>query len=404
MRVLHVIPSVSPLHGGPSFAVRGVGEALAALGIDVDVATTTANGRGELSVPFDGPVFEQGVRYFYFRRQHPKFWTFSWPLTRWLTQHAGAYDILHVHALFSYPTLPACWAARRHRVPYVLRPLGTLDPWSLRSHRWKKAPYFHLFERRNLLGAAAIHAVSQREQRAIEALGLTSPVVTIPLGVDPMASEDSTAARRQGGGTGDIVNLLFLSRLHPKKGIELLLDAVGFLTADARIRLFVAGDGDAAYVARLKDRAKANGLSDRMVFTGFVTGAERRRLLNEADLFVLPSYDENFGMAVAEALSAGLPVVVSEHVALADRVREAGAGLVVPCDAQELARAIATLVDDPNLRHCMGQAGRRLAQAEFSWPEVARRLTALYEDLIAKRGARSDVRTERDAVSRRVER
>src|SRR5439155_19709105 len=210
------------------------------------------------------------------------------------------------------------------------------------------------------------------EQRAIEALGLPSRVVTIPLGVDPM-SDDSTDARQRGRGTGGIVSLLFLSRLHPKKGIELLLDAVGLLAADPRIHLFIAGDGDAAYVARLKDRAKANGLSDRMVFTGFVTGAERRRLLDETDLFVLPSYDENFGMAAAEALSAGLPVVVSEHVALADHVREAGAGLVVQCDARELARAIATLVDDPDLRHRMGQAGRRLAESEFSWPEVARR-------------------------------
>ena len=110
-----MIPSVSVLHGGPSVAVRRMAEVLASLGASVDVATTTADGRGELPVALDQPICQNGVRYFYFPRQRPKSWTFSWPLTRWLARHVGGYDVLHVHGLFSYPTLPACWAARRVR-------------------------------------------------------------------------------------------------------------------------------------------------------------------------------------------------------------------------------------------------------------------------------------------------
>jgi glycosyltransferase involved in cell wall biosynthesis len=392
MKVLHVIPSVSPLHGGPSFAVRRMAEAVAALDVEVDVATTTANGKEELRVPLGRPVNEQGVRYFYFPRQYPKSWTFSWPLTRWLAQYAGAYDVLHVHALFSYPSLAACWAARREGVPYVLRPLGTLDPWALRFRRWKKTPYFWLFERRNLLGAAAVQAVSPQEQRAIKGRGLPIRVVTIPLGVDPPAFEDSKGATPSSRATDSVVKVLFLSRLHPKKGIELLLRAAGLLARQHQILLFIAGDGDAAYVRKLRQYAAVSGLEDRVIFTGFVMGAEKRRLLEQADLFVLPSYDENFGMAVAEALSVGLPVVVSEHVALAEHIREAGAGLVVTSDAPDLARAMATLIKDPELRHRLGQAGRQLVRSEFSWSEVARRLAALYEQLIVSAGPGNSVK------------
>src|ERR671931_636338 len=118
MKVLHVIPSMSPLYGGPFVAVKGMAEAVASLGAEVDVATTTANGRAELDVPLDRPVAEEGVRYFYFQRQYPKAWTLSFPLTRWLGRHAGKYDVLHVHVPFSYPTLAACPMARRRGIPY----------------------------------------------------------------------------------------------------------------------------------------------------------------------------------------------------------------------------------------------------------------------------------------------
>jgi glycosyltransferase involved in cell wall biosynthesis len=377
---------MSPLYGGPFVAVKGMAEAVASLGAEVDVATTTANGKAELDAPLDRLVVEEGVRYFYFQRQYPKVWTFSFPLTRWLGRHASKYDVLHVHVPFSYPTLFGCQMARRHSVPYVLMPHGTLDPWALRFRRWKKAPYFLLFERANILGAAAVHAVSAHERHAIEALGLPARVVTIPLGIDPPAEGDeghgASRKRKEMDGT---VNILFLSRLHPKKGIEILLDAARLLQQRDKMRFFIAGEGEEAYVRSLQDRAAAYGLEKRVTFTGFVSGAAKRRLFQEAHLFVLPSYDENFGMAVAEALSFGLPVVISEHVALAEQVAAVGAGSVVPCDAGELARALATLVADPDLCQRMGEAGRRLAQAEFSWPEIAKRLIALYEEVRAAR-------------------
>jgi glycosyltransferase involved in cell wall biosynthesis len=248
----------------------------------------------------------------------------------------------------------------------------------LRQGRWKKELYLRVLERRNLLGAAAVQAVSEPERRAIERLRLPARLVTVPLGVDVPMRGPRQSHRGSNGSAGDgAVKVLFLSRIHPKKGLELLLEAMELLPKETAVDLVVAGDGEPEYVSGLRQRAAASRANGRVTFAGFVAGEEKRRLLEEADLFVLPSHDENFGVAVAEALGAGLPVIVSEHVALADQTARAGAGLVVPCDAGALAQALATLIGDPGRRDRMGEAGRTLA-GEFSWPMVGRQLLALY--------------------------
>ena len=150
MRALHVIPSAAPGDGGPNLAVRAIARGLVSRGIDVTVATTNADGVRTLPVPLETPVIDEGVVYRYFARTVPGSWKFSWPLTRWLWANAGGYDVVHVHALFSYATIPGCRAAAHAPVPYVLRPLGTLSVWSLGHHRWKKKPYYALLERSHL--------------------------------------------------------------------------------------------------------------------------------------------------------------------------------------------------------------------------------------------------------------
>jgi len=150
MRVLHVIPSAAPIDGGPNHAVRALARGLVSRGVDVTVATTNAAGASALDVPLVTPVIEDGVVYRYFPRTVPGSWKFSWPLTRWLFAHARRYDVVHVHALFSYATIPGCRAAARAPVPYVLRPLGTLSEWSLAHRSWKKRPYYALLERSHL--------------------------------------------------------------------------------------------------------------------------------------------------------------------------------------------------------------------------------------------------------------
>ena len=377
MRVLHVIAGVAPRYGGPSVAVHAMARGVAALGAEVTIATTDADGPERLDVPLDAPVHRDGVEYRYFPRTLPGEWKFSWPLTRWLDARVTGYDVVHVHALFSYSTIPGCRAAARRGVPYVLRPLGTLDPWSLARHGARKRPYFALVERRHLRDAAAIHVTSAIEAEGVAALGFGERVRVIPLGVDAPPVVRALAP------AGGRLRLLFLSRLHPKKGLPLVLEALASLTrtGGGDAELVVAGSGEPAYHAEMEALARELGVADRVRFVGHVEGEAKARLLGEADLFVLPSYQENFGIAVAEALAVGLPVLVSDRVAIAEEVAGAGAGVVVPTDAGAVAAALASLAADRERLARMGERGAELARERYSWERTARSLLELYGEL-----------------------
>lgn len=383
MRVLHVIPSAAAGDGGPNLAVRAMARGLVRQGIDVTVATTNADGPRTLDVPLDVPVIDDGVSYRYFARTMPGSWKFSWPMTRWLWANAGSYDVVHVHALFSYATIPGCRAAAHAPVPYVLRPLGTLSEWSLAHRGWKKRPYYALLERSHLEMASAIHVTSVAEAEDVARLGYADRTRVIPLGVDVegRVSERPRVVKR-----GNPLRLLFLSRLHEKKNVPLLLRALGSVSTAARsIELTIAGGGDSGYRRELEQLVNELGLATTVRFVGHVDGDRKRRVLLDADCFVLPSAHENFGLAVAEALAAGLPVIVTPGVALSRDVSEAGAGLVTDATVEALASAIVWASEHPAALVEMGDRAWQFARRELSWETTSTRLAALYDELTSVR-------------------
>ena len=380
MRVLHIIPSAAPVDGGPNVAVRAIARGLVRRGIDVTVATTNASGPRSLDVPVDTPVIDDGVVFRYFARSVPGSWKFSWPMTRWLWANAGSYDVVHVHALFSYATIPGCRAAARAPVPYVLRPLGTLSNWSLRHRRWKKRPYYALLERPHLAGASAIHVTSEAEAEDVARLGYGERARVIPLGVD-VGERPSRRAHADSG--NEPLRLLFLSRLHEKKNVPLLLRALAATNSSRRIELTVAGDGDPGYRDRLAALSDELGLRDVVSFTGHLDGVAKERAFAEADCFVLPSAHENFGLAVAEALAAGLPAIVTTNVALARDVHAVGAGLVTEPTETGLASALRWAAEHPAALLEMGDRAWQHAYRELSWETTCVRLAALYDELAA---------------------
>jgi glycosyltransferase involved in cell wall biosynthesis len=382
-RVLHVIPSVSRFRGGPSAMVRQIAGGLAQLGIDAHVASTNDDGRATSQVPCGVPVRHSGATYWYFPRQ-TRFYTFSWPLTSWLAANISSFDLVHIHALFSYAALPAAFHARRHGVPYVVRPLGTLNKWGMLHRRpWLKAASFKLLESRIVDNAALMHYTSEQERAEAESLGVRTPSAVIPNPLPEIETAVRGEYRRTHPEIGCRPMALFLSRIDPKKGLDLLLRAFGEVRNQVpEAVLVVAGDHRTEHGKAMQSLASSLNLNGSVVWHGFAEGAEKASLFADADVFVLPSRSENFGIAVAEAMAAGLPVVVSDQVAIHQDVVSAYAGIRTRCEAAEVATAVRHLLVNAESRRVMGANGVRFAQAHYSSRAVTRQLVHAYEGLL----------------------
>ena len=273
-------------------------------------------------------------------------------------------------------------------MPYVVRPLGTLAAYGVRHrHPRLKRASLAWVEGPILRHAAFVHCTSQSELLEARALGIAFRGGVIPLGVEPSLESVRVADRWPAGprGTGRIV--LYLSRIDPKKNLEGLLRAFA-MVAPSRpdVTLRIAGDGPTAYVAGLKALASALSIADRVAWLGHVDGDAKRTALATADVFALPSLSENFGIAVVEAMLAGLPCILGHGVGIAAQAREAGACLVVAPEPDAIAAALAQSLDDDTGRRRMGERGRALAQREYSTATMAARLMDLYLDLTSRRG------------------
>jgi glycosyltransferase involved in cell wall biosynthesis len=380
MKVLHVIPSLWHGDGGPSNALRAMERALAAQGVTVETATTDDDGPGRRSGKAgQGAILEEGaVRRYFAKRSEIYKW--SPGFARWIARAVADYDLLHLHALFSFTTTAASQAARRAGVPYVVRPLGTLAAWGMQHRRpWLKRASLRMIEAPLLHHAAAVHFTSEEEMREAAALRLDMRPVVIPLGVDmPPAAVHTPSADGS-------VRALFLSRLHPKKNLEGLLDAMAMLRDDLpQLQLEIAGSGDPEYERTLRARSDALGLADRVNWLGFVEGDAKRRVFEGADFFVLPSHSENFGIAAAEALAYGLPCVLSSGVAIARDVAAGGAGVEVAASAESIAVGL-RLIMPPAARAPMQAGALRLARERYSLDAMGARLKQLYTDISGSR-------------------
>ena len=379
--MLHVIPAVAPRYGGPSTAVVGMCRALGAAGVSTLIATTDADGVGSrLDVGLGAATTYKGVPTIFFRRTFSESFKYSASLGRWIDREIPGFDAVHIHAVFSYSSLSAARASQRCGIPYIVRPLGTLDPWSLSRHAIRKRALFAAGVRRMLERAAIVHHTSADEQRLAEAaLPWLPEGRVVPLGIDDAMFNDSMH-----GADGVAPYVLVMSRLHEKKNIELLIAAFHELAADpscASWSLVIAGDGDPGYVSRLRSDAERGAARSRIRFAGWVDGAERRRWLRGAGAFALPSYQENFGIAVAEALAAGVPAIVSTDVNLAADIERADAGWVVERSRSTLGGALHEAMTNEPLRYRRAVAARRLAE-QFRWPTVTAGLMAMYDQVI----------------------
>jgi glycosyltransferase involved in cell wall biosynthesis len=382
MRILHVIPTYLPAtrYGGPIFAVHSLCRALASRGHGVEVVTTNINGSGTSPVPIATRVDVDCVSVRYFASPFLSRLSFAPAMSRILRHEMPHFDIVHLHSVFLWPTWAAARLARRARVPYVISPRGMLVKDLIqRRNRLVKSAWIELIEKGNLERASAIHATSRVEVAELRRFGWRLPPITlVPNGVDRMqvcaGIELSPDVREIAAGPPFV---LFLGRISWKKGLDRLLRAFARTGAGT---LAIVGPDDEGLAPQLLQLARDLGIDGRVRFlTRVVLGADKEHLYASAQLFVLPSYSENFGNTVLEAMQSGCPVVVTAEVGAAEIVRDAGAGIVVAGDPDSLAAAIDRLTGDRALADGMGAAGRRHVHEHYSWSRIAAEMEALYE-------------------------
>jgi len=327
-----------------------------------------------------------GVERRYFKVRWPSRFAFSPEMARALRSRTREFDLVHVHSLYLFTTLAACYYAERHGVPYMVRPHGTLDPYLRKRHASRKAFFDLLLQRRQLDRAAAIHFTSQEELELVRPLGIRAPGVVVPLGVNLDEYErlpERGSFRAAHPELGDKRLVVFLGRVTPKKGLDLLVSAFALVAqAMSDAHLVIAGPDDGGYRKTVARWLMEMKLADRSTMTGLLLGDDKLALLADADAWVLPSYTENFAVAAVEAMACGLPVVISDQINIHREVASAGAGLVVRCEASEVADAICRILNDADLRRRLGTAGVRLVRREFTWDSAAARLLDVYRALL----------------------
>lgn len=369
MKVLEVVPSFYPAHiyGGPIQSLYHLCRSLADLGCDVKVLTTNANGpRANLDVDTRDEVELDGrFRVRYCRRL--LFGSVSWRMLLRLPSYAKWADVIHLTSVYSFPTLPALVLARLLGKPVVWSPRGSLQRWQGSSRVALKSFWEHLCR---LLAppGMVLHVTSRDEaiQSAKKMPGARTIVITNGIHV--------TGAGRRSPGSflpDGVLRLVYIGRLHPIKALENLLSACRLLRM--KWTLCIAGTGEPEYVEDLRSRIAGN-----IQMLGPILGQEKDTLLKNADLLVLPSHSENFGMVVAEALAQGVPVIAA-HGTPWKGLEDHRCGIWTANDPASLASAIERAASMPLWQ--MGEAGRDWMLKEFSWQGVAGKMSELYSEV-----------------------
>lgn len=362
MRALHIVPAIDAEASGPSYTVPRLCEALIASGVETTLAVL--DGVGAAERPSFVKTFPPGLG--------PRRLGRSPIMARWLREHAeaGWIDVLHNHGLWMMPNVYPGWARKSGKFRLVVSPRGTMSEWAWNHHAWRKQFFWALFQAKTLRRADAFHATSEEEYQDVRRLGFRQPVCVLPNGIDiPALVETPVTGRRK---------LLYLGRIHKKKGIDMLLRA--WQTLQGRFpdwELVVAGPDDGGYLPVMQALARQLGLQ-RVSFPGPLYGEEKLAAYRSASLYVLPTHSENFAMTVAEALAAATPVITTRGAPWRG-LETNGAGWWIEIGVDPLVACLEEALGLPEERLAeMGRAGRAWMEREFSWTTIGLQMAAFY--------------------------
>lgn len=379
MRILQVVPHYIPStrFGGPQRVAHFLGEALIRLGHEITVCTTNLKDEfSDLDVPIDEPVDVNGVRVYYEPTRFFRYWGFSPALMRRVRKEIQHTDVVLVHAHYQFANLVGAWLARRAHKPYVIFTHASLHRQGI-AHKngVLKHLYLRLLEHGNLRNAAFL-AFNAPEEKASSLYGNCGRV--IPNGISPKefaAMPPVDSFRERHPQLKGKLCLLFLGRLDVQhKGLDMLIPAFARLCQSApHVHLVLAGPAEDDGAHRIQELARQHGVEDSITLTGLIEGKDKLAAFQDSDVFVLPSRFEGLSIALLEALYAGLPVLVTEHVGLCNEIARENAGLVVSANPEAIYSGLQKIVDSTT-RNAMGKRGRSMILRKYTWDVIAQQL------------------------------
>lgn len=377
------IPYLAEVYGGPPKVVKEIAQSLGKANVDVDVIATNANGETKLEVPLNVWISEDSYRVKYFDCFHRNDLILSPSLGLWLSKNASDYSVVHTHNMFAPTMAIARWICRKKGVPYVTTPHGMLEPWALSYKASKKRIYYKHFEVPSLYTASAIHVLNQREAENVSSLGFSQTAI-VPNGIYRQEFEtlpDRELFYQQFPQLREKTIVLFLGRIDPKKGLDLLAPA--FAQASQKFseaHLVIAGPDSIDFLPTAQEYFREAGCIESVTFTGMLTGDIKKAALAAASVYVAPSYSEGFSMSVLEGMAAGLPCIITKECNFPEAAAAEVAHVVDLSSAAITDKLCATLSDLPRSQQ-MGANARDFVFDRYTWERVAQKLDQLYRTI-----------------------
>jgi len=388
LKILHIVPSYWPAFrfGGPIFSTHLLNKTLVRKGVDVTVYTTNAGLRERKDIEPGAEVALDRVKIHYFNYIGPENYNFSPALTIALLKNLKNYDLVHISAVWNYPVLIGSFLCRLFKKPYIITPRGALYPYLIKNKsRFKKILYFNLFVRYCFERASAVHYTTE-EERLGSYKNLNPKYFIIPNGIDlsefgnlpPKGVFKKKISLPKGA-----KYVLFLGRINWKKGIDLLIKAFNRLSKERENLFLIIAGPEESYAQNVKELIAKLGIENKCIFLGMVKGQDKLSVFQDAEMFVLCSYSENFGMAVVEAMACGIPVIVSDKVGIFREIKEKKAGVVVKCNQESVYRGMKAVLENEKLSRELSLRGKNLVKDYYDIEVAAKHMIKAYKKILS---------------------
>ncbi len=387
MKILIVTPYLGVAYGGTSKVVPEIALGLSSMHNSVDIVTTNANSSEKLNIPLNIWIAKEKYQIQYFNCWHKNDFVLSFSLIMWLNSHISNYDIVHTNTIFSpliaLIQLICIW----HHKSYIVTPHGMLEPWALSHKTWKKQIYYALVEKFALQKASAIQVLTLSEENHLNNLQIKTPLILVPNGIHKQEFVNLPEAEifyQKFPCTRHKTLILFLGRIDPKKGLDLL--ALAFTKVHALFsdtHLVIAGPDNIGFTSTVQSYFAKAGCLEAVTFTNILTGSLKYAAFAAATLYVAPSYSEGFSMSVLEGMAAGLPCVITTGCNFPE-AGEAKAAYIVEADGDEIAEKLIYCLKNPQQAKEMGDRAREFIFTNYTWEQSAQKLSEGYKTVLEK--------------------